>query len=654
MDNSRDFTKNLKQELQKALVHFKSIGYKEIRLAAIIRATFISLGLDEENFEQDLEEQKFLAELTKNTDPEVIASAQNAMLQLLLIERSEAVVKSDDYLQTSDKAHYEELKYIKQDISKEYLPPSDDIDAVAVLMYLLTEHTNAIEEAIAFVYSVYRKEYQTLGENIEVELEDYLVDLTAKVTKESPTIVGRQEEIQSVLLTATKKTKRSSVLVGPAGTGKTAIAEGLALILNTTNAPKALKGYKVYELITDRMNSGTAYVGSLEKKVQKFKDWLNKNPKSVIFIDEIHMLHKNQHLQIVMNALKPMLARGELIVLGATTPKEYRESFNQDSAFKRRFNKVDVSVPSTDETKEIITMASKSYSKHHSIELSKDWSEEIVAMSDKVTTPNRNNPDLAIDVLDTFYALIAKGSPESSETLVEAAKVATKLEPKSILVSDVQKACETIYGQDLQSVIDTMAISTLYKKKDKPIASFMLPGPTGTGKTQLAKSLAKYTGCHFIRIDMTEYTSEIAVTKLIGSTPGYVGSNEGLFHEVSEHSRVVLLFDEYEKGHSSAQNLLMQILDNGKIATAHTAIDFTNCIVMCTTNAGTQVTKTAGFGSKNTSHSDLGFLPELINRFDSVVRFKELSNETMKRIAKAKIKELAKYLITMYLMMMLH
>jgi ATP-dependent Clp protease ATP-binding subunit ClpA len=494
-------------------------------------------------------------------------------------------------------------------------------------------------------------------------LKSFTVDLNDQVLKNKvDPIIGREEELERIALALGRRGKNNVLLVGDPGVGKTAIAEGLAYNIVNNNVPEFLKGYKVYNLDIGAMLAGSKYRGDFEERFKLVVSALTKQGKSIMFIDEAHMISgagaggQNSATDLA-NMLKPALTKGDLKVIASTTWEEYRKYFEKDRALMRRFQRVTVSEPTPEVTKDILRGIKKYYEDFHNTEITEEAIEASVKLSVKYQT-DKKLPDKAIDLIDVACSRF-KLKPTTDKNVVgekeiqfELAKMVnlpaeqvaeTESENLAKLEDNLKKV---VYGQDeaIEGVVDKILVSQAgLKPSDKPIGSFVFMGPTGTGKTETAKQLAKQLGVELVRFDMSEYQEKHSVAKLIGSPPGYVGHDDNagqLITKLQEFPNCVLLLDEIEKAHPDVSQILLQLMDNGKVTGSNgKEANARNCVLILTTNLGAAQTEknSIGFSSDNNRPYDDAefkkfFSPEFRNRLDGIVTFARLSKETMMKI----------------------
>jgi ATP-dependent Clp protease ATP-binding subunit ClpA len=500
-------------------------------------------------------------------------------------------------------------------------------------------------------------------QNKESDLESYALNLNKVVLdgKIDP-VIGRENEIERVAQILCRRRKNNPLLVGDAGVGKTAIAEGLAKKIVDGDIPEVLKDTVIYSLDLGALIAGTKYRGDFEQRLKNVLKQLTKKPNAILFIDEIHTIigagSASGGTLDASNLLKPALAKGELRCIGATTFNEYRTVFEKDHALTRRFQKIDVDEPSIPVSIEILKGLKKSFESHHKIKFLNNALISAVELSAKYIT-DRKLPDKAIDVIDEAGALqkiLPKNKQKktiSSKEIEEVISKIAKIPSKNINQDDLSMLRNLerdlkaiIFGQDeainkLSTAIK-MARSGLLSD-NKPIGSFMFSGPTGVGKTEVAKQLAYTLGIELIRIDMSEFMERHAVSKLIGAPPGYVGYDEGgqLTEQVNANPYAVLLLDEIEKAHPDVHNILLQIMDNGFLTDSNgRKIDFRNVTLIMTTNVGAESLSKSSLGFiaddqtvfDEKKEINKAFSPEFRNRIDAIVSFAPLENETILKV----------------------
>ncbi|MEJ2515228.1 MAG: ATP-dependent Clp protease ATP-binding subunit ClpA [Gammaproteobacteria bacterium] len=482
-------------------------------------------------------------------------------------------------------------------------------------------------------------------------------------------LIGRELEIERTIEILCRRRKNNPLYVGEAGVGKTALAEGLALMIVEGRVPDVLTDCTIYALDMGALVAGTKYRGDFEKRLKSVVAALRKNPGAILFIDEIHTVigagAASGGVMDASNLIKPVLANGQLRCIGSTTYSEYRGIFEKDHALARRFQKIDVIEPSIEETVQILKGLQSRFEEHHGVR----YEDEAVRAAAELSARHINDrhlPDKAIDVIDEAGASLRLQAPTPENAVVDStlvekivAKMA-RIPPKSVSASDkdLLKNLErnlklVIYGQDeavdaLSSAIK-MARSGL-RDENKPVGSFLFAGPTGVGKTEVTRQLAMALGIELVRFDMSEYMERHTVSRLIGAPPGYVGFDQGglLTEAINKAPHCVLLLDEIEKAHPEVFNLLLQVMDHGTLTDNNgRKADFRNVIIVMTTNAGAQEMSRSSIGFTEQDHATDGldairklFSPEFRNRLDAVIQFKALEQDTVSRVVDKLIVEL--------------
>jgi len=501
-------------------------------------------------------------------------------------------------------------------------------------------------------------------------LEAFAVNLVAKAQQGNiDPLIGRDDEIERTIHVLCRRRKNNPIYVGDPGVGKTALAEGLALKIHQGEVPDALKDAVIYALDMGALLAGTKFRGDFEQRLKGVLAGLKKRANSILFIDEIHTIvgagATSGGSMDASNILKPALASGELKCIGSTTYHDYKSYFERDRALARRFQKIEIPEPSQEEAYKILEGLKPHYEKHHGVHYSAGAIRAAVELSAKHIN-DRKLPDKAIDVIDEVGAAVKIQPPDKRKKSISAkdiekivAKIA-KIPPRSVSTSDKEQLQNlerdlklTVFGQD--AAIDTLTSTIKLSRSglghpEKPIGCFLFSGPTGVGKTEVAKQLAHIMGIEFIRFDMSEYMEKHTVSRLIGAPPGYVGFDQGglLTDAINRNPYAVLLLDEIEKAHPDLFNILLQVMDhaaltdnNGKKA------DFRNIILIMTTNAGAREMSGAplGFGARSNAGKgkeaiEKMFSPEFRNRLDAMIAFNSLSMEIIERVVDKFIIEL--------------
>ncbi|MDX8387830.1 MAG: ATP-dependent Clp protease ATP-binding subunit ClpA [Ghiorsea sp.] len=489
-------------------------------------------------------------------------------------------------------------------------------------------------------------------------LHRYCENLTEKAANgEFDPLIGRDDEINRCMHILCRRKKNNPLLVGEAGVGKTAIAEGLATRIIEDETPEILKGAKVYSLDMGSLLAGTKYRGDFEERLKAVLAALKAESNVILFIDEIHTIigagSVNGSAMDVSNLLKPALANGELRCMGATTYQEYRQTFEKENALSRRFRKVDITEPSIPDTVDILNGLKSRLEEHHQIKYSRTAITEAAKLAARYIT-DRHLPDSAIDILDEAGASVhihgegkrkkQLGVHDIESTVASMARIPARqvsTSDKKSLVNLERNLKLSVFGQNL--AIEQLSASIKLSRAglgspEKPIGSFLFTGPTGVGKTEVAKQLARIMGVELVRFDMSEYMESHAVSRLIGAPPGYVGYEQGglLTEAINKQPYCVLLLDEIEKAHQDLFNVLLQVMDHGKLTDNNgKSADFRHVILIMTSNAGAfeMQRESIGFSTVSNAKADEEaikrlFSPEFRNRLDASIPFSSLSEET--------------------------
>ncbi|QYU69572.1 ATP-dependent Clp protease ATP-binding subunit ClpA [Leptolyngbya sp. 15MV] len=496
----------------------------------------------------------------------------------------------------------------------------------------------------------------------ETALDQFTVDLNAKALagKVDP-LIGRGPEVDRTIQILCRRTKNNPLYVGDPGVGKTAIAEGLARKIVEGDVPEVLQNAVIYSLDMGALLAGTRYRGDFEERLKQVINELENMPEAVLFIDEIHTVigagATSGGAMDASNLLKPALSSGTIRCIGSTTYKEFRNHFEKDRALLRRFQKIDVNEPTVDDTIKILKGLRTAFEDHHKVKYTPEAIKTAVELSARYIN-DRKLPDKAIDVIDEVGAMQMLVPPSKRKKKITAreieAVIATmaRIPPKSVS-SDDKKALENlerdlkhvVFGQDaaVERLATAMKLSRAgLRDPDKPIGSFLFSGPTGVGKTEVARQLASIMGIELKRFDMSEYMERHSVSRLIGAPPGYVGYDQGglLTDAVDQNPHCVLLLDEIEKAHPDLFNILLQVMDHGRLTDHHgKTVDFRNVVLIMTTNAGAADMARQGIGFGDVSKEDASeeavkrmFSPEFRNRLDAVVPFGYLGRQTVARV----------------------
>jgi ATP-dependent Clp protease ATP-binding subunit ClpA len=501
-------------------------------------------------------------------------------------------------------------------------------------------------------------------------LKAYATDLVAKAAAgHIDPLIGRRPELDRMIHVLCRRRKNNPLLVGEPGVGKTALAEGLALKIHEGDVPEALKDAKVYALDLGSLLAGTRYRGDFEERVKQVLERLGRESNAILFIDEIHSLvgagAASGGAMDAGSLLKPALADGSLRCIGSTTFTDVKQSFDKDRGLARRFQKIDVLEPSEDETVEILKGLRPHYESHHGVSYSDAALEGAVSLSAR-HLKDLHLPDKAIDVIDEAGAaqkLLPKDTRPETIGREQVEQIVAKMArvPVQSVSTDDRRALATldtqlravIFGQDkaIDEVASAIKLSRSgLRSPDKPIGNFVFTGPTGVGKTELARQLARILGVEFLRYDMSEYMEKHAVSRLIGAPPGYVGFDEGglLIDAIRKSPYAVLLLDEIEKAHPDIYSILLQVMDHATLTDSHgRKADFRHVILIMTTNVGARdlSDRRLGFAEAGTGGSSRGaferaFTPEFRNRLDAVIHFNPLGTPEIERVVDRQIDEL--------------
>ncbi|MPT37053.1 MAG: AAA family ATPase, partial [Achromobacter sp.] len=511
-----------------------------------------------------------------------------------------------------------------------------------------------------------QKEQQTngeeQGESRQSPLDQYATDLNAAaLAGRIDPLIGREHEVERVIQVLCRRRKNNPLLVGEAGVGKTAIAEGLAWRITRGEVPEVLQAAQVFSLDMGALLAGTKYRGDFEQRLKGVLKQIRGNPDAILFIDEIHTLigagSASGGTLDASNLLKPALSSGQLKCIGATTYTEYRGVFEKDHALSRRFQKIDVPEPSVEQTVQILRGLKSRFEEHHSVRYSAAALSAAAELSARFIN-DRHLPDKAIDVIDEAGAaqrLLPRSRQKKVIGKVDIENIVSKIAripPQSVSNDDRSKLATldrdlktVVFGQD--GAIDALSAAIKMArsglgKPEKPIGAFLLSGPTGVGKTEVARQLAFTLGVELLRFDMSEYMERHAVSRLIGAPPGYVGFDQGglLTEAITKQPHCVLLLDEIEKAHPDVFNILLQVMDHGTLTDNNgRKADFRNVILIMTTNAGAETLNrpSIGFANSRVVGDEMAeirrmFTPEFRNRLDAIIPFAPLDREIILRV----------------------
>ena len=501
-------------------------------------------------------------------------------------------------------------------------------------------------------------------------LSNYCVNLNKKaIAGKIDPLIGRESEIERTIQILCRRTKNNPLYVGDPGVGKTAIAEGLAKRIVEGDVPEVLAKSTIFALDMGALLAGTRYRGDFEERLKAVVTELEAQPNAVLFIDEIHTVigagATSGGAMDASNLLKPALASGNLRCIGSTTYKEFRNYFEKDRALVRRFQKIDVNEPSPEDAVKILRGLKVNYEKHHKVRYTDEAIRGAVELSAKYIH-DRKLPDKAIDVIDEVGAsrmLQPEHKRRKTVTLKDVEEIVAKIAripPKSVSADDKETLRNLdrdlksmVFGQDkaIEALSAAIKLSRAgLRDQEKPIGNYLFSGPTGVGKTEMARQLASTLGIELIRFDMSEYMERHSVSRLIGAPPGYVGFDQGgmLTDAIDQHPHAVLLLDEIEKAHPDLFNILLQVMDHGKL-TDHNGkiVDFRNVILIMTTNAGAadMAKEAIGFGREGREGEDEDaikrmFTPEFRNRLDAVIAFAGLTQEIVGRVVEKFVMQL--------------
>ncbi|HIP81515.1 MAG TPA: ATP-dependent Clp protease ATP-binding subunit ClpA [Leucothrix mucor] len=572
-------------------------------------------------------------------------SGQNILVAIFGEPESHAVY----YLGRQDMTRLDLVNYISHDIRK----TDDD--------FTLTDYSGDENEDANFEDPELEQIEDSSAEEApkETALEKFSVNLNerAKEGKIDP-LIGRDLEVERTVQVLCRRRKNNPLLVGEAGVGKTAIAEGLARRIVDKEVPEVLDGAVIYSLDVGALVAGTKYRGDFEKRLKAVLNQIKKEDNAILFIDEIHIIigagATSGGTMDASNLIKPMLANGELRCIGSTTYQEYRTVFEKERALARRFQKIDIKEPTVNETIKILKGLKSRFEAHHDVKYTLPALETAVKLSDRYIT-ERFLPDKAIDVIDEAGAnrqLQPKSTRKKTISVADVEAIVAKIAripPKTVSSTDVEvlknldlNLKRVVFGQDM--AIDQLVTSVKMSRSglrddNKTIGAFVFAGPTGVGKTEVTRQLAENMGVELIRFDMSEYMERHTVSRLLGAPPGYVGFEEGglLTDAVNKNPHAVLLLDEIEKAHPDVFNILLQVMDNGSLTDSNgRKVDFRNIILVMTSNAGAENISRSSMGFTQQDHSldtmkaiEQTFTPEFRNRLDGVIQFRPLDEKVI-------------------------
>ena len=559
--------------------------------------------------------------------------------------------------------------FSEQESQAVYLLKKNDISRLDIVNFIshgiakgddeLGDDTDDIHEEVQEVASEEASKLDSFTTNLNIHAKEGNID----------PLVGRDSEVERTVQVLCRRKKNNPLLVGEAGVGKTAIAEGLAYRIVNEQVPEVIADAVVYSLDMGALLAGTKYRGDFEKRFKSLLKELQAKPGSILFIDEIHTIigagAASGGVMDASNLIKPLLSSGQLRCMGSTTYGEYKNIFEKDRALVRRFQKIDVLEPSVEDTTKILNGLKERYEAHHGIRYTQKALKAAAELSAKYIN-ERHLPDKAIDVIDEAGAsqrLLPTSKRKKTIGVSDIEMIVSKMAripPQNVSSSDKETLKNLdrnlkmlVFGQDQSIDALTSAIRLSRSglaNENKPVGSFLFAGPTGVGKTEVTKQLAKCMGVEFIRFDMSEYVERHAVSRLIGAPPGYVGFEQGglLTEAVIKNPHAVVLLDEIEKAHPDIYNILLQVMDHGTLTDNNgRKADFRNVVVVMTTNAGVQETtrKSIGFSEQDHTHDAMGeinkvFSPEFRNRLDNIIWFNHLEKEVILQVVDKFVVEL--------------
>lgn len=544
--------------------------------------------------------------------------------------------------------------FSEQDSHAVYLLHKQDITRLDVVNYL----SHGISKTDAHEVTPHERDDEVEDEAREPVGKSPLLKYATNLNEEArrgkiDPLIGRESELERTIQVLCRRRKNNPLLVGEAGVGKTAIAEGLAKKIVEEDVPEVLMHSVIYALDLGALIAGTKYRGDFEQRLKALINQLKKEPDAILFIDEIHTIigagSASGGVMDASNLIKPVLASGQLRCIGSTTYQEYRGIFEKDRALARRFQKIDIVEPSVEDTFQILKGLKSRFEEHHDLQYSIEALRAAAELSERYIT-DRHLPDKAIDVIDEAGAsqqLLPRGQRKMVINVPEIESIVAKIArvpEKSVSGSDMEKLGNLeknlkmlVFGQDEAIAALASAIKLTragLRDAQKTIGAFLFAGPTGVGKTEVTRQLAKVLGIELIRFDMSEYMERHTVSRLIGAPPGYVGFDQGglLTEQITKHPHAVLLLDELEKAHPDVFNLLLQVMDHGTLTDNNgRKADFRNIILVMTTNAGAEEGARASIGFTQQEHTsdslrviEKAFSPEFRNRLDAIIQFKPL------------------------------
>ena len=620
----------------------------------VMKACSVDIGLLRENLEHYIDhELDNIVNSEKLSDPQPTAGFQR------VIQRSIVHVQSSGKSEVTG-ANILVSLFAERESHATYFLQEQEVTRYDVVNFI----SHGITKIENFTYTENFEPGQKTGSKVneKTALDNFCVNLNLKASNNKiDTLIGRDEEVNRMAQILCRRTKNNPLLVGDPGVGKTAIVEGLAKRIVNKNVPDPLKNSTIFSLDLGSLLAGTRYRGDFEERLKTIINEIENNENYVLFIDEIHTLvgagTTTGNSMDAANMLKPALQAGKIKCIGSTTFSEYRSNFEKDRALQRRFQKIDVAEPSVEEAYKIMFGLRGKYEEYHKVKYSDEAVKASVDLSAKYIG-NKRLPDKSIDILDELGAYEnLKVKKDKKEILDESdveqivAKI-TKIPEKSITTNDRyylkdldKNLKRLIYGQDhaVNALCSSIKLSRSgLRNAEKTIGNYLFNGPTGVGKTELAKQLSKTLGVELIRFDMSEFSEKHTISKLIGSPPGYVGFDQGgqLSESIEKNPYCVLLIDEIEKAHPDIFNILLQIMDYGKLKDQNGKnIDFRNVILILTSNIGASELEKDQIGFSNKKNDKIDqetinkvFSPEFRNRLDSIISFNRLDKKIIKQI----------------------
>ncbi|KHD05634.1 Clp protease ClpX [Candidatus Thiomargarita nelsonii] len=632
--------------------HLLLVLLDEKSVAEILRACGTDLGV----LRQDL--SKFLEETTPKFALKIQADTQPTLGFQRVLQRALFHVESSGKKEVTA-ANVLVAIFSERESQAVYFLDQQDVTRLDVVNYISHGISKVDNNNNDFSPAHEEEEEGSQSSVRKNPLEVYTINLNEQAQKgKIDPLIGRESEIERAMQILCRRLKNNPLFVGEAGVGKTALAEGLAKLITEKKVPEILTDSVMYALDLGSLLAGTKYRGDFEKRLKAVLVELGKQPGSILFIDEIHTIigagAASGSAMDASNLIKPVLAGGDIKFIGSTTYKEYRGIFEKDRALSRRFQKIDVDEPSVEDAIQILHGLKSRFEEHHDLKYTNPALQAAAELSARYIN-DRHLPDKAIDVIDEAGACQHLQPPSQRKKSLDVkeiedivAKIA-RIPPNNVSVSDKEtlKNIErdlkmVVYGQE--EAIATLATAIKMSRSglgetEKPIGSFLFAGPTGVGKTEVTRQLARIMNLELVRFDMSEYMERHTVSRLIGAPPGYIGFDQGglLTEAINKNPHAVLLLDEVEKAHPDVFNLLLQVMDHGALTdTNGRKTDFRHVVLVMTTNAGAQQASRASMGFSLQDHSSdmmevikRGFTPEFRNRLDAIVQFKALSTENI-------------------------